>query len=739
MYEDAGYISIEGTVVGLVYQNGENGYTVLRLQTEERGIVTAVGSMPGVAVGETLELTGNWTTHSSYGEQFKAEWVERHLPTGSRAIMDYLASGAIRGVGPATAAAIVSKFGDATLDVIEEEPEKLTEVKGITMKRAVEIGAAFRRQVGIRRLMEFFAQHGLKPQYALRVYKCYGEASIDAVRENPYILTQEYFGADFFEADELALQLGFDGDCPERLEAALVFELEHNLGNGHAFIPTDKLIAATSQLISEASPEAIERAQQNLCEKGELVCCNIAGVQACYLQKLWEAESYVAERLDIMMNIRPDTGRDIPRIIRDIERVQGIEYAALQRRAVSLAAESQVMVLTGGPGTGKTTAVRGILMMLDRLGYKTALAAPTGRAAKRMAELTGRDAATIHRMLGAGYSGEGGELIFERCEEDPLDADAVILDETSMVDILLMRALLAALKPDCRLILVGDADQLPSVGPGNVFADIIRSERIPVIRLTEIFRQARDSNIIKNAHMINRGALPDLGENKGDFFFLQRISPEKAAETIVELCAERLPKRMNIPPEQIQVLSPTRRYQAGTANLNKMLQAALNPPTDGKKEKTFGEFVFRVGDRVMQIRNNYDIIWKKADGTAAGTGIFNGDVGYIRSMDLSHEVMEIEFDDKIAVYSFDMLAELEPAFAMTVHKAQGSEYRAVILAASQGSPMLMTRSVLYTAVTRARELLIIVGDSMVASTMVANDRKERRYSGLRARLAENDQ
>ena len=394
------------------------------------------------------------------------------------------------------------------------------------------------------------------------------------------------------------------------------------------------------------------------------------------------------------------------------------------------------MVLTGGPGTGKTTCVRGILSLFDMLGLKTVLCAPTGRAAKRLSELTGREAATIHRLLGAGI-GEGDRLVFEHDEANPLDADAVVVDETSMVDILLMRALLAAAGPSCRLVLVGDADQLPSVGPGNVFSDIIRSEVVDTVVLSEIFRQAGESSIVKNAHLINRGSLPDLNE-KTDFFFLKRLSADKTLETILELCAERLPNNMGIPAAQIQVLSPTRKNLAGTENLNACLQAALNPGVTHKKEKSFGNIVFREGDKVMQIRNNYDIIWRGSDGFSVGSGVFNGDIGYIREIDLVHETLTVDYEDKLVTYLFEQLSELEPAYALTVHKSQGSEFKAVILACAAGAPQLLVRSVLYTAVTRARELLIVVGDPAVLETMVMSDRRLRRYSGLRWRLAEHN-
>jgi exodeoxyribonuclease V alpha subunit len=732
MDDSSRYIKIEGTVASIIYQNPENGYAVLRLTTGD-GVVTAVGCMPGISPGEALILTGEWTTHTSYGEQFKAEFTERRMPEGADAIYAYLASGAIKNVGPAKARDIVEKFGDHTLDVIENNPEKLAEVRGVTIKRAREVGAQFRRQVGLRRLMEFLSQYELKPIVAMQLYKSFGDEALAAVKDNPYVIVGEQFGADFFEADAMALELGYDSDSPQRVEAAVLFELSHNLYNGHTFLPREKLIQATDQLIGTGA-EPIEEALEALCDSGYVVRDKVADVDACYLEAYHEAEEYIAARILTLAGDSSPHHYDTEELISSVEREHGIVYAGAQREAVELASKHRVMVLTGGPGTGKTTCVRGILSLYTMLGLKTALSAPTGRAAKRMSELTGREATTIHRMLGAGI-GEGDTLVFEHDEGNPLKADAVIIDETSMVDVPLMRSLLAALKPDCRLVLVGDADQLPSVGPGNVFSDIIRSGAVKTVILSEIFRQAGESGIVKNAHLINRGVQLDLSEKYGDFFFLKRTSPERTADTIVELCSERLPKNMGIDPTQIQILSPTRKYETGTELLNVRLQAAINPPSNDRKEKKHGYFVFREGDKVMQIRNNYDIIWKGNDGFSVGTGVFNGDIGHIRNIDFVHETVAVDFEDKQVTYLFEQLNELEPAYALTVHKSQGSEYRAVILAASGGAPQLLVRSVLYTAVTRARELLIIVGDSGVIERMIMNDRRQRRYSGLRARLA----
>lgn len=727
---------INGTVSAVIFRNDENGYGVVKLELDSGEKVTAVGCLPYIAPGEMLSAEGAWMTHAQHGRQFKIEQCSRLLPTSAEAIYEYLAGGTVRGIGPATAALIVDRFGDKALDVLEMQPEKLAEIKGISSSKAKDISAGFKKQAGVRRLTEFLCSYGIQPVFALRMFKFYGNSAIEVVHENPYILASSHIGASFAEADSLALALGLDGDSLNRVCAAVVFELVHNSGNGHCFIPRGKLTMATSQLIGVAH-ELTEDAVDKLAETGEIVCCTVAGLDACYLAPLYEAETYTANRIKSMCRVKAERKVDITSIVSRLEAANDIEYAPMQREAIALAAQNRMLVITGGPGTGKTTILKAVLALYDELELETYLAAPTGRAAKRMSELCGTEASTIHRMLGAKMSEDGETVVFGKDEEDKLACDALIIDECSMVDITLMHAILKALKPDCRILLVGDADQLPSVGPGNVFSDIIRSGVVPTVHLTEIFRQKADSRIVRNAHMIDRGEHPDFNENSGDFFRLRRMQGGSCVDTIVELCKKRLPENMKIPSNQIQVLSPSRKGETGTVNLNKCLQAALNPPDEGKKEKLFGETVFRVGDRVIQIKNNYDIAWKDKLGKS-GMGIYNGDIGTIVEIDTVSEYLKVDYDDRTALYGFEMLNELEHAWALTVHKSQGSEYRAVILSLNPVAQLLLTRSVLYTAVTRAKELLIMVGDDNVAHRMIDNHKQSRRYSALRIRLTDEN-
>ena len=722
----------EGTVQSVVFQNEENGYTVLRLVTEEGELITVVGCIPCAAPGEHLGVSGVWETHPQHGAQLRAEEVERRLPEDAEELISYLGSGVCKGLGPATARRLVERFGTETAEVISSQPEKLSLIKGITARRAMEISESFRRHMGLRRLMAFLAQYGLPPVLAIRLRQIYGDGALEAIRRDPYLLSADAGGLPFAAADEIAMSMGFSARSPERLRSALLFELSHNEGNGHVFLPRPKLLAATAQLLGEE--DGVEEALDTLIEEGTIVSETVANVEACYLLRLREAEDYACRKLRNLLSATADVSSRAGRTVDEIEQSQGITYAPLQRKAVELAAEHGVLILTGGPGTGKTTTVRGIVSLFERMGLAIVLAAPTGRAAQRLGELTGREAQTVHRLLGMSWNEATHEVTFTKGEKEPLEADAVIVDEMSMVDLPLFAALLRALRPGTRLVMVGDADQLPSVGAGNVFSDLIRSGKVETVFLREVFRQAERSAIIRNAHAVNAGEPPRLQNDQGDFYFLCRRDAQRAVSTVVELCKARLPEKMGVPVGEIQVLTPTRRGPAGTENLNRLLQEALNPVQPGRPEIRWGERVFRPGDRVMQTRNDYDILWEREDGTV-GSGVFNGDVGRIQAIDPAGEWLAIVYEDRKALYSQEMLSEIDLAYAQTVHKAQGSEYRCVVLCTMPSAPGLMVRGVLYTALTRARELLILVGDDAAVREMAANDRRARRYSGLRWRLA----
>ena len=728
-------VTVEGSVDAVIFQNEENGYTVLLLRVDgEDEPITVVGCIPCAAAGEGMTVTGVWVNHPVHGPQLSAESVERRLPQEEEDIVSYLSSGILKGIGPSTAQRLVERFGTDTLRVLEEEPERLKTIKGITAKKAVELSEAFRALTGLRQVMEFLARYDLPVYLAMAVQRTYGDNALQMLRDDPYILSRAQFGVDFAVADAIAISMGFGGDDPCRLRAAIEYELAHNAGNGHVFLPREKLLAATAQLV-DVDTDMVETALDKLIDSFAVVEKPIANVRGCYLPRMYQAETFVAQRLLSMLRTPVEQLRQVDKTIDAIEKEQGVSYAPLQRQAVRMAAEGGVLLLTGGPGTGKTTSLRGIVALYRRMGLDVALLAPTGRAAKRLGEVTDCDAQTIHRALGMSYNEMTGQVAFKKNGSDPLEAHAVIVDEMSMVDLELMQALLEALRPGCRLVLVGDPDQLPSVGAGNVLGDLLRSTVVPTVSLTQVFRQAEQSAIIRNAHAVNLGQPPQLDSNQGDFFFLCRRSPDRLVQTVVELCRDRLPKNMNVPADQIQVLSPTRKGACGTAALNRALQAALNPPAAGKRQKQWGDVTFRVGDRVMQTKNNSDVLWAKDVGTA-GSGIFNGDVGVIQDIDSSGELIVLRFDDRTATYTADLLSQLDMAYAITVHKSQGSEYPAVILVSAPAAPSLMVRGVLYTAITRARRMLIMVGDDTVPAKMAANDHQQRRYSGLRRRLKE---
>ena len=722
---------LQGTIAAVVFDNYDNGYAVLRLRCADGQNVTVVGTIPMPAVGEMLMVTGRWTSHASYGRQFEAEFLERMLPRTSVDILGYLSSRIIKGIGPKTAARIVDKFGDQTLDIMEREPHRLSEVAGISATKAKAIGEEFRLRVGMRQLMEFLTAHQIPAELAVKVYKLYGEQSMDLLYDDPYLLME--LEAPFGAVDRFAIDLGVSGEDPRRIEAGIIFELQYNSMSGHCFLPRQKLEAVTAQLLS-VGEDAVAKGIDRLLEAQRLVADVLADIPVIYLPQLHEAECYIRMRLLAAASLQFSHKIVAADLLQLAQAESGICYSQQQADAILAALDTGLLLVTGGPGTGKTTILRGVLSVYQQMGLKCLLAAPTGRAAKRLTEVTGEDASTIHRLLEATIDVTNGQMYFARDEENPLKADAVIVDEMSMVDVELLYCLLQAVPKNCRLILVGDPDQLPPVGPGQPFSDCLRSGELPAVRLTEIFRQAQESLIVMNAHRVNHGELPQLRDVKNDFFFLRCGSEEAVGQTIEGLCSTRLPKNMGIPADQIQVLTPTRKTGVGTWALNRRLQNALNPSTPMKKERQGAEFTFREGDRVMQIRNNYDIIWKKTDGSAVGTGVFNGDVGILTAIDPQMEQLTVVFDDKEVVYDYEQLNELEPAYAMTVHKSQGSEYRAVILALWNGHPNLMSRSVLYTAITRARELLIIVGREDVVAAMTENARRNRRYTGLKLRL-----
>lgn len=731
--ENEGLLILEGTVEHIVYQNRDNGYCVCMVEAGIDELVTVVGMMPFVSEGEQLRVEGKWEVHSNYGRQFKAVYYEKKLPVKQNDILRYLASRTVKGIGPKTAERIVEKFGDDSFDVIENHPDWLSEISGISRQKAIEISENFKEQFGMRSVMMFFREF-FGPATTVKIYKKWGSGAVDIIRENPYILCDEIYGIGFERADRVARALDVDGYSDLRTKAAIKYILSYNASNnGHSFIPEDKLDASAAQLLGISYDDA-QDAVDALIGEDKLKAVKLKGRRCIYLKSYYDAEKYIAAKLDLLDRVcvrLEDT--DVNRFIEQLEQEENIEYAALQKQAIRCAINSGVMVLTGGPGTGKTTVIRGVMRVFDRLGYEIALAAPTGRAAKRMSEATGREAKTIHRMLEMEYADDSFPR-FRRDDKNLLEEHVIIIDEASMIDTAIMAALLKAIKPGARLILIGDADQLPSVGAGNIMGDMLGCERINTVKLTEIFRQARESLIITNAHAINHGIYPDLDTKSRDFFFIHRETDEDIVGTIADLCVRRLPQTYGTSiRDAIQVISPSRKSGAGTDILNIRLQAALNPPAREKRERKFRGILFREGDKVMQTRNNYDIEWTKSTdlgGEVDGIGIFNGDIGTILEINPNAENVTIRFDDRVAVYDFTMLEELEHAFAITVHKSQGSEYPVVIIPAYDFTPMLLTRNLLYTAVTRAQKMVIIVGKQEVVKTMVDNNKQTKRYTGL---------
>lgn len=724
---------LEGDVESIVYRNDENGYTVLELDSDGE-LMTAVGNMPLVAVGETLSLLGFYVNHSSYGRQFSVKVCERSMPVGAASILKYLSSRAIKGVGPSTAKKLVEQFGDSTLDVIENEPQRLTAIKGITLEKAKKMSEELQGHFGIRQLMAKLQSYGIPPQCVVSLWREYGKNAMTAIEENPYILCSEQFEVPFESADMIAQKQEKAADSIFRIEAGLFHILEHNKLNGHTCLPKDRLLQACSAFL-ELPQDKCAACLENMLTSNTVFSHNINGRDFIFTPQMYECELYVAARLNAMLRCPPTVIKGVEKALDEIEISEKIEYAELQRRAVLEAASKGLLVLTGGPGTGKTTTLNAIIKILKMNGEKVFLAAPTGRAAQRMSEVTGEEAKTIHRLLEVSWDNRD-RPVFKRNEANPLRCDALIIDEVSMVDSALFFSVMQAVPMGCRIILVGDSDQLPSVGAGNVLGDLIESYAVPVVQLNEIFRQSMKSLIVTNAHRIVKGEMPILNETKKDFFFMQRINKELIAKTIIELCKTRLPQSYGFSPlDDIQVLCPGKKGVLGTYDLNERLQAALNPADELKPELVFNNKTFRCGDKVMQIKNNYDIPWTRDDGEM-GEGIFNGDVGILTSVNKSSKTVEVRFDDKTAKYHGDDLLNLELAYAATVHKSQGNEFNAVVIPMHKGAPQLYYRNLLYTAVTRAKNLLILVGDPSVVEYMVKNNRRTLRYSGLKCFLLE---
>ena len=720
---------LEGTVEDIVFHNEDTGFTVMEVAAGE-ALITVVGEAMGIQPGEELRLTGRYVSHPTYGTQFKAAVIERTIPATSGAILKYLSGGAIRGIGPALARRIVDAFGDDTLTIMEKEPQRLAEVRGITPKKAAEIAEEYARIFGIRAVMLFLSRYGIDAAVSIRVWKKWGAYAPSEIEKDPYILCARDIGVSFEKADEIARQLGFAPDSPERLCGGILYVLRHNTGNGHCCLPYEKLVKVSARML-EAEPEQMDDPLTMLAEREDIISDTVDGTVFIYLPEMYEAETYCAGRLmTALASSPPEAVRDYSREIDALEKKLGIRYASLQRKAIQAALGQSVVILTGGPGTGKTTALCGMIDLLEQEGLKVGLAAPTGRAAKRMTELTGRDAKTIHRLLEVDFGEENGRVKFRRNSRTPLPYDAVIVDEMSMVDIEIFASLMQALRLGSKLIMVGDPDQLPSVGPGNVLRDLIDSDVIPVIHLTEVFRQAAESLIVTSAHAIVAGEMPDLTVRDNDFFFLQKSSSEAVLQTVVDLCARRLPASYGYSPvRDIQVISPTRLGACGTAELCRKLQEVLNPQDGRKTEQKFGPGVFREGDKVMQIRNNYDIVYTRDDGEQ-GVGVYNGDIGTIEMIDRPSRSLHVRYDDRVAEYTFDMLDQLELAYAVTVHKSQGSEFDAVVMPVSGSRSKLFYRNLLYTAGTRAKKLLILVGQASAVAEMVHNDRKTLRYTNL---------
>ena len=734
---------LEGTVEDVIFHNDDNGYAVFDFKSDDGDEVICVGTVPQIRRGDMLKLTGGMVIHPTYGLQFKVEFYERVVPTTAVAIEKYLSSGIVKGIGPKTAKKIVDKFGAATFYVIEEKFDRLVEIKGITYDKALAVHNSFCSQRDIRKVMLYLQEFGVTPAFAMKVYKKYGYRTIDIIKENPYRMAEDIAGIGFKTADRIAYSMGIPTDSPDRVKSGIKYILSESLLDGNVFMPKDSLIRQAGEILS-VDEEMVDNCLRELQIEHKVFNENIDGTDAVYLMTMYYTEISAAKKLLELSFFHDDA--DLKKIndkIDAVEDLSGICLAKQQRTAVIEAMREGVLVITGGPGTGKTTIIHTIIQIFKSSGMEVVLAAPTGRAAKRMTETTGIEAKTIHRMLGVAYADDdNGRQKFDKNETEPIEADVIIIDEVSMVDMQLFNNLLKAIEPGTRLILVGDANQLPSVAAGNVLKDIIKSEKIKVVRLTEIFRQARESAIITNAHKINSGEEPVMNGKNTDFFFVNAQYAPEVPGKIVELITKRLPKFTGVDSfSDMQVLTPMRKGDIGAAGLNKTLQKALNPPSDGKKEYETSSCTFREGDKVMQVKNNYKLEWKitnaKGFSIEEGLGVFNGDMGIIKQINTYSERITVVFDEnREAEYPFSSLDELELAYAITIHKSQGSEYPAVVLPLLSGPPILCNRNLLYTAITRAQKCVAIAGRQSMVEQMIHNETEQKRYSGLNDCLKE---
>ena len=718
---------LQGTVERIVFRNEQNGWTVLDLSGGGE-LHKVVGVLPAAYAGEYLRLRGHWGEHKSFGVQFCAEECEHELPTGAEAVLRYLSSGAVKGIRESTAGKIWEAFGEDTLRVLEQEPERLAEIRGISPERARKIGEEFAAQFGLREVMLALGEYGLTPNEAIRCFKKWGVQTIERVKQNPYQLCGNGLYISFERADQICAQMERPADDSRRIEAGLLYVLRHNLSNGHTCLPADKLTPTAARLLG-LPEEPVASVLESMTAAFTIKRKTLEGRDYVFLPAMYNAETYIALRL-----VQASVAGGLPesfleRRLAAMEAENGIAYADRQKEAIRQALDRGTLVLTGGPGTGKTTTLKAIITLLEEMGETVAVAAPTGRAAKRLAELTGSEAKTIHRLLQVEWN-EQERPTFSKNERNLLECDALILDELSMVDVTLFEGVLRALPLGCRLILVGDSDQLPSVGAGNVLGNLIDTNLLPVVQLNEIFRQSMESLIVTNAHKIVNGQMPDLRTKDNDFFFLPCNDSQRISQTIVGLCSERLPNTYGYSPfNDIQVLCPSRKGELGTASFNKKLQEKLNPPHEEKREVVINQIILREGDKVMQSKNNYNLPWSKEDGTC-GEGVYNGDVGILLEIDKREGTLIVQVDDKFVLYTMESASELEHAYAITVHKSQGNEFPAVIMPMFPGPPQLYYRNLLYTGITRAKNMVILVGMERTVHTMVENDRKTRRYSGL---------